>query len=484
MSKANTQQKITKVKHYFLEDLWLKDMTVLPWFKRFGLTTLKVLFTAFKGYKNDNCGLQASALTYITLVSLVPMLAIMFSFSKSMGLQKRLYDSIGVERVVLVEKNAAAGIQEVIDYKVRTADESSKVKPGLMAELPESMQGIVLQIFRYVENTNFAAMGIVGSMMLFISVVLSIAKLEKCFNVIWGIDVPRSLFKKFTEYLVVLIVAPVLFMLVTSVNTMLMSEHVMNLLTQYAGPLASMMAWIAKLATLCVLFLFFAFFFMFMPHTKVKATAALISGVSTGILWLIVLLAYMKLQIGLAKFNSIYGTFAALPFFLAVLYAHWSIIMLGGEISYAVQYHRFMRIEKMEEPMPAGACMILGQLAMYEACKAYANEEGSWCPEQFGIRNAIPVGQLQYVMMVLMRAKLMVQINSKDDHDHFVPGCPPSAITMATVEQAFRDVQSTDYKVFLDMMPAPVKALFSERFQGFVSSLNEKNFETLIAEDK
>lgn len=430
--------------------------------KRFLVQSLKVLLTACRGYVHDGCAVQASSLTYITLVSLVPVMAIMFSFSKGVGLQSHLYNAIGIERL-----EQASG---AVVYQVQTAATGNPL--GLASELPESMQQVVIQVFTYVENTDFATMGIIGTVMLFVSVVLSISKLETCFNLIWGVDKPRPLLKKFVEYLVVLIVAPLLFLLVTSVNSLLMSDTVMGVVREYAGPVAGLMIWIAKLVMLCLLFVFFAFFYMFMPHTHVKPCAALLSGALAGVLWFAVLMVYLKLQVGLSNLNTIYGTFAALPFFLAVLYANWCIVLLGGELSYALQYHRFMRVDKHDRPMPSGVCMLLGQLSMYEACRAFATPgEGSWSPETYAIRHAIPLRHMQYAVQTLLQAHLLVKLDVGEDEDRYVPGCPLERITPATIEQAFREVGAVDKGQYFSLLPPALAQALSERQRSFRASL-------------
>ncbi|MBP5638180.1 MAG: YihY/virulence factor BrkB family protein [Victivallales bacterium] len=509
----------------------MTDIATTAPLKRVALQLLKVLSTTVKGYKKDGCGLQASALTYITMVSLVPMLAIMFSFSKGIGMQKHLYDAIGIERVEEVgrshasikavkdanhvkehpegnsegvqgqeqsdsnsqigdaagtehvektaEKHASDSIVEE-SYRVKDLPEDSPER-GIVHELPESMQKIIIHVFTYVDRTNFAALGIVGSLMLIIGVVLSIAKLEKCFNLIWGVSKGRGLLKSFPGYLVVLIVAPLLIVTVMSVNSLLMSEHVLGWLSEHIGAAAGLMVFFCKLFVATMLFLFFVMLYIFMPNTRVKARAGFFGGFFACILWFIVLWAYLKLQIGLAKYNTIYGTFAALPFFLAVLYSNWCIVLLGCEFSYAVQYHRFMRLEKNEQPMPAGVCLLLGQLAMYEACKAFAGKEHSWNPEKYAVENSIPMRQLRYVVGVLVRAKLLLQVDSEQDADLFVPGCPPDTITLATVEEAFRENDSVDGRQYFAMLPEHLADGLKKRYKAFSETLKEVNFEKAVA---
>ena len=130
--------------------------------------------------------------------------------------------------------------------------------------------------------------------------------------------------------------------------------------------------------------------------------------------------------------------------------------------------------------MPAGVCLLLGQLAMFEACKAFAGKEHSWYPEEYAVKNSIPMRQLRYVVGVLVKAKLLLQIDSTADDDLFVPGCPPDTITLATVEEAFRDNDSVDGKQYFDMLPPHLSNGLKKRYQEFSRTLKEVNFEDAV----
>ena len=493
LEKSSMKQKIEKVKTYvpkvkkfLFEDVWLMDVTDCSFWRRLYVHFTRVGVTAVKSYTQDKCGLQASALTYITLVSLVPMIAIMFSFTKGLGMQRLLLDKIGMEKIHLEVANAEGENFEFrVLQPVKDEEGNIKSKPDGFAHLmPEPVQKAMVGILTYAEHTNFAALGLVGSLMLLVSVVTSIAKLEDCFNRIWGVTKPRSLLKKFSEYLIVLILAPLVFVLVTSMNTILMSSSVLGAFDKYAGAIAGAMVMLMRLGSCVLVLLMFAFFYMFMPHTKVKPLPAFMAGFVAGILWFGVQWAYIGLQVGLAKFNKIYGTFAVVPFFLAWLYANWSIILLGGELSYAIQNHRLFRIVKMPEMVPAGACMLLGQLVMYDCCKAFDNGENGWSPEKFGMKNAIPLHQLQYAVETLVRAKLLTPIVHDDPDSRFMPSRSSSLITFSMVEEAFRENHSVDAKVYFNLLPQHSREQFTKLYDAFSKGLEDMSFEKVEASGK
>ena len=250
MSKSRSFKNLyADAKAFFQEELWVKDLSALPRVRQLLFALCRVVMIVIRGFKDDQCSLQASALTYITLVSLVPMLAIMFSFSKGLGMQKRVLDKIGVERYQVEDASARDGVtwqyRVISNSNAPAADGGGTVTPpkkagasapgvvageqanasGLAQRLPEPMQKALVTVFNYVENTSFAALGLIGLLLLLFSVIGSMARLEESFNKIWGVKRGRPFLRKLSEYLVVLILLPVIFLIATSVNTLLLSNQ-------------------------------------------------------------------------------------------------------------------------------------------------------------------------------------------------------------------------------------------------------------------
>ena len=448
------KSSITMANSFLQEELWTKDITRLSALKRALFAVCRVVMIVAKGFQQDNCMLQASALTYITLVSLVPMLAIMFSFSKGMGMQKLLLDSVGLERYEVILENA----EKHWEYKLKTpptaANEPSKAHPqktlaenadavseastatqadstavppvscheGLAQKLPPPMQEAIVRIFQYVENTSFAALGLIGSVMLLFSVIGSMAKLENSFNQIWGVKKPRTYLRKCSEYLVVLLLIPIVFLVATSMNTLLLSNKYIAFLQNNYGAIASLIQMLVRLIGYLFILCAFGFFYMFMPNTKVKPVPALVSGIAVGLIWFGVQWAYLHLQVGLTKFNSIYGTFAVVPFFLAWLYANWSIILFGAELCFALQNHRTIQLEKASENAPTGVCIVLGQLILFETCKAFHQGKGPWSPVDFGLEQGIPTRFIRHVVDVLAKANILVKTSQENSQETYLSG--------------------------------------------------------------
>lgn len=122
---------------------------------------------------------------------------------------------------------------------------------------------------------------------------------------------------------------------------------------------------------------------------------------------------------------------------------------------------------------------------MFEACRAYATpEEGSWAPERYAIRHAIPMRQMQYAVLTLVQARLLVKLDVGEDEDRFVPGCPSESITPATVEQVFRDIHTADGRQYFSLLPPRLAEALRERLAGFDGELATMRFTDYIGEEE
>ncbi|MDD3954110.1 MAG: YihY/virulence factor BrkB family protein [Lentisphaeria bacterium] len=511
------QTAVSDGKRFFLDELWARDLNALSGLRRIVFSLCRIGMIVGRDFQSNRCSLQASGLTYITLVSMVPILAIMFSFSKGLGMQNRLMAVLGLEEVVKIEiidgkeietkKFQVVKLPETEEVEgAETLPESEAEVPVVLEAVPEGvpeftapktnnggngtgviatklpapMQQVLVNIFTYVEKTSFATLGLVGSLMLLMTVIFSMAKLEDNFNTIWGVRQSRPFSRKISEYLVVLILMPIVFLAATSVNAILSSNSILNYLAEHASTLA----WLIRKSLVLVAMLFvaggFSFFYVFMPNTNVKVFPAVAAGVVTGIMWFAVYWAYIVLQVGLTNYNTIYGTFAAVPFFLGWLYTNWSIILIGAEISFAVQNYRTMHWEKTTERVSPWACTILGTMVVLKVCQAFRDGEGGWKALDFARENGIPSRIMHSVVEALLKAHIILPVaqDSKDDV-RFLPGRTPEHLTLAMIEEAFRNTNSPDARAFMRYLPAKVSKDFERLYQHYQSELSNQNFSDL-----
>jgi membrane protein len=296
---------ITKrVVRFFTIDIWSLNKEALSRPRAMWLSPLRVAAMTVKGYVRDNCSLHASALTFYSLLSIVPVVALAFGIAKGFGLDQRLESQLHLR---------FAGQEEVISKIITFAR-------------------------TLLENTKGGLIAGIGVLLLFWSAVKVLNHIESTLNHIWKVRA-RSMIRKFTDYLSIMIISPLLVIVSSSVNVYITAE-----ITAITGKLALLQAaspfifFLLKLLPFGLIWLLFILIYLVMPNTQVRFSSALIAGIIAGSIFQILQGIYISAQVLVSRYNAIYGSFAALPLFLIWLQLSWMIVLLGAEIAYAHQH--------------------------------------------------------------------------------------------------------------------------------------------------
>lgn len=297
-------QHIKNLIQFINTDIWRIRTGKLPKSQSFLINQLRIFLLAFQGFNEDKCQLRASALTFYSLLSIVPVLAMAFGIAKGFGLDKLLETQI-------------------------------------LAKMPGQEQ-VVGQMIGYanifLENTKGGIIAGVGVALLFWTVIKVLGNIEDCFNEIWGVQKERSLSRKFSDYLSIMLICPILLVTSSSV-TVLVSSQVTFVLSKlsFLGPVSEIILCALKVLPFCVIWVLFTFIYIFMPNTKVNFRSGLLGGIIGGTIYQVVQWVYITFQVGVSNYGAIYGSFAALPLFLVWLQISWLIVLFGAEISFAEQ---------------------------------------------------------------------------------------------------------------------------------------------------
>jgi len=316
---------------------------------------VRFLSILLREYQRDRINLRAAALTYSVVLSLVPMLALSTAVLKGMGAGDqmreaayRLIDNLSGEmqksEVIPFKNPPAAPVQT----EPRSSPDDPATKPQTDPLAPPAekakdfsahLNDAVNKVFDYVDRTNFAALGAIGTFLLLITVLIVINGIEEAMNAIWKVEKSRSAGRKVINYMALLIICPLAVNLGIGATTMLNTPAISQRLEIFF-PLAWMQACFFKLAPLLLLTATFVIFYLFLPNTKVRAGAAWIGGLA-GALGLVLLQKFfIFMQIGVAKYNTIYGSFATVPLFLLWLHSAWLVFFIGAEIAFTTQHFR------------------------------------------------------------------------------------------------------------------------------------------------
>ncbi len=263
---------------------------------RYLLQAWLVVSGAVENFIGNNDLLRASALTYTTALSIVPVLALAFSVVRGFGSADELRP--------LIDRYLALGSSKLSD-----------------------------QLFAYVQNVNAAALGTAGGAFLLITVISTMSTIEQAFNTIFRVPVSRTYLRKFSDYLSVLFTVPLL------TTAALALTAVVTVRVSYASMLTRFTPYLIAWAG-------FFFLYVFFPYTKVKYGPAAVGSLVTAILFQLAQWGYVRFQVGVANYQAIYGAFATVPIFLVWIYFAWSIVLFGAELTAALQ--RDMELEPLK----------------------------------------------------------------------------------------------------------------------------------------
>ena len=300
MSRPKIEFSPSEVKRHFSEDIWQRNAPETPLFLRVWRAACRLVYLIGFGFMKDQCIIRAAALTFTTILSIVPFLAVAFSISKGFGLQ------------------------------------NSEMMREWVLKLTTGRPEVADKIIEYIDRTNVQALGWVGVATLLFTVLSLVGTIEKAFNTIWHVQKGRTTWRKVTDFFPVIVFGPIILFVASSFNVSLQQQEMVSavLSVEAIGFLEGLFL---KVAPYLLIILAFTMMYAFIPHVRVNFSGALIGGAVGGVMWQMAQWGYINWQIGAAKYNAIYGSFAQLPVLLIWIYISWVIVLLGSEVSYAWQ---------------------------------------------------------------------------------------------------------------------------------------------------
>jgi membrane protein len=345
----------------------------------FLIRQLRIILISIKGFRDHRIQLRASALTFYSLLSIVPVAAMVFGIAKGFGFERRLENEL---RRMISEREEMA---EVLNY---------------VLEFSDSM----------LANINGGIIAGIGLLFLFWSVMKLLGNIENSFNVIWQIRKPRAFVRKFADYLSMMLISPILFFLSSTITVYLSniagSESIIG---ENLGPLLLV---IVKLMPYILIFLLFTLLYVIMPNTKVQFKYALNAGLIAGIIFQITQYVYIYFQVGVGRYGAIYGSFIALPLFLIWLQISWLIVLLGAEMSFAYQNLEKYEFETEALRISRKNRRLLTFLLMHTIIKQFQTGDKPYTSAQLSHDLGIPVRLVRDIVYDLLEARLLVEAST------------------------------------------------------------------------
>ncbi len=302
---------------------------------------LRVLYITGKQFNSNNLSLRAGALTYTILLSLVPMLAMSTAVIKGLGGGNQLRDAAFSYINALDESQTSGfprhGIPKLQDEdKAPASSAAGNTQQTQQNSLTRQMHTVVDTVFNYVDRTNFATLGSFGVIGMIFSVLLVLNHIESAMNSIWNVRSGRSILRKVADYITLLILFPLSINVAFAASAFLKAPALSAQIAVLI-PFDWMRALLLQFIPIFFIALSFYIMFIFFPNTRVKTIPAAAGAFLAAFFWFAGQNIYISLQIGVSRYNAIYGSFATVPLFLVWLYAGWIVILLGAQFTFALQ---------------------------------------------------------------------------------------------------------------------------------------------------
>ena len=407
---------LTRTIRFVTYDIWRITENEVSGLKELYINIIKTIILAVRGFQNENLQTKASALTFSTLLSIVPLLAVLLGIAKGFGFQNTVR-------------------QELFDYF-----------PGHEAELTKAFEFVE----SYLEQAQGGVIIGVGLILLFYTVVNLISSIEDTFNDIWQIQKSRPWYRKISDYLALFLVLPVL-MTASSGLSIFMSTLQNSFLGQYLffTPLVELFLHIAPYI---ITTLAFTGLYVSLPNTKVRFVNGLVAGFIAGCAFQLFQFIYISGQIWVSKYNAIYGSFAALPLFLLWLQISWTICLFGAELTYAGQNIRNFSFDKDARNISRRYRDFISILIMSLIAKRFEKNEPPYTAEDISEECQIPIRLTNQTLYELQEINLLHEVvtDAKSQDIAYQPSMDINKLNVALLLDKLDTHGSEDFKIDKD----------------------------------
>jgi membrane protein len=359
-TSTDQESIIDLVKHkwqHFSNWVWQSSVPDEPQYLKVLRGLCRIIFIVIRESQDDRITLRASALTFTVVLSLVPMLALGTAVLKGLGagdqMREAAYSLIEqfdpeaseaapmLDQMPVPDKNENGSSTPIESNKEVVGDTGKKQTSSLTSHLRKAVD----QLFDYVDRTDFTTLGTFGILGMVLAALGVLGSIEQSMNAIWQTDTGRALGRKIIDYMALMILLPISVNLALATAATLQSPDLLSKI-QTVMPFG-MDKFFLKILPILILVLTFSLLYRFIPNTRVGFIPAIAGGFFGGICWFWVQIFYVKLQIGVAKYNAIYGSFATLPLFFLWIYVAWVIFLLGAEVAFALQFWKHYQWKKI-----------------------------------------------------------------------------------------------------------------------------------------
>ncbi len=424
---------------------------------------LRIMYITLHNAHKDLVMVRAAALTYTVILSVVPLLALGTAVLKGLGAGDQIreaaytfianFESSITGEYQPVSKHGEKGSnnkseqtgasvsdagenKQAGDADKKPADrEYDKAKSGRSNTMLVHLNNAVDQVFDYVDQTNFATIGIIGILGLLVIVIALLDSIEEAINAIWKPVKMRPFGRRFMDYAAMLIIFPIAVNVGFAAIAAIQSQTFLDMAMKWF-PFDALFVLILRVFPVFIVIATFTLLYRFLPNTRVETMPAVTGGIVGGLIWLMVQILYLKLQLGVARYNAIYGSFATFPLVLMWIYMGWLAFLTGAEVSYASQVWKRFRIDRRSiSPADQMAAALDITAEIFRSFKRGKPADMREIAEQTGLFSA----DVHDAMMRLKAEHIIREIKEGSSYHNrclFVPSAPSDALSPAQVMAA------------------------------------------------
>lgn len=416
--------------------IWHTSISDISRGRSFVIRQLRIIVLAARGFMNDRVQLRASALTLYTMLSIIPFAAIAFGIAKGFALDQKL--------------------QELLVNEFQTQ--------------PEVLNWILNQANSAMQATSGGYIAGIGIIILIWSVMSLLDQIESSFNHIWQINSDRPWLRKFTDYLTIMLIAPV-FLILSSSMTVFVNQELVDFIArssilEFFKPIVG---FLFKLAPYLLTWIILTILFIIMPNTKVRFVPALVSGIIAGTILQFLQWLYIDLQFGITKLSAIYGSFAAIPLFIIWVQSSWIILLLGAELSFANQ--NLSRYEFESEALNVSSYQkrALVLMIMNIIIKNFTVGEKPMSSENISKSLKVPVRLVRDILQDLTNSGLVSVIHENEHEERLYQPAMDIGILSVSFVLNKLDKKGSEHQVFVKTKEYDKIALMLDKFDNLVA---------------
>ncbi len=427
--------------------LWDVDISSLTKFRAFIVKLLRLFYIAIAEFSEGQLTLRAMSLVYTTLLSLIPLLAVSFSVLKAFGVHNQI---------------------EPILY-------------NFLLPLGPEGEEITRTIIEFVENIKVGVLGSIGLIILLYTVISMIHKIEEAFNYIWTIKRTRSFVRRFSDYMSIILIGPVLIFSAIGLTASIMSTtYVQKIIA--IEPFGTAFYFAGKSLPYIFVSSAFTLIYILIPNIKVRLSSALVGGLFAGIVWQTTGWVFASFIVSSTKYTAIYSGFAILIFFIIWLYISWLILLVGAKVSFYHQYPQFLSVTKKKLLFSNRLKEKLVFLIMFLIGYNYHNNKAPWTLDTLVHRLELPVEAVQGILITLKNRGLLAE--TCEEPPAYLPARDIENITLKDLLNSVRITKEETSATVKEFLSMAVVDRVTERIENAIQdSLGEETLKDLVISD-